>query len=490
MRVAVAGLALESVSFLPDCVTRAEMERITLRGQAMLDGLRHTASPGGGMIEELAREGADIVPILYADAFAAGPLEDTGFVAYRDELVDGFARAAADGAEGAVLFLHGAMTTPTIPDADTRLLAAIREAFGPKRPLTVALDMHGNITPEMAGLADGLFGFHYSPHVDVAETGARAAHALSRMLAGELRPRTVIRKVPLVLPSIMTATRLQPLADIKAEGFRLERAHAGIVDLSIFTGFAYADVPQIGFSVAAVADGDPGPAERACEALAARIWDERQVMLHAEPVYGLAEGLDRAMAIARGQGGPVVVLEHADRLADSTHGLRAVLAMDHGRVAVPYLYDPKAAAEAVAAGEGADVRIDVGGWSSDRAGGPVELTGRVTYAGHKTYIGTGPMRRGRKIDLGPSAVIDTGRVVVSIIGHPAAAIDRDPFDQFGLDPAAFDLVLLRSKTHFRAVWEELARAIVIVDTPDWGTADLASLPYRHARKGVVPIDAA
>ena len=50
------------------------------------------------------------------------------------------------------------------------------------------------------------------------------------------------------------------------------------------------------------------------------------------------------------------------------------------------------------------------------------------------------------------------------------AIDLDALEQFGIDFAQLDILLLRSKTHFRAVFEPMAAAIVIVDTPDWGTA--------------------
>jgi microcystin degradation protein MlrC len=47
--------------------------------------------------------------------------------------------------------------------------------------------------------------------------------------------------------------------------------------------------------------------------------------------------------------------------------------------------------------------------------------------------------------------------------------------------------VLRSKTHFRAVYEELARDILVVDTPDWGPADLTTLPFSRVRPGVFPI---
>jgi microcystin degradation protein MlrC len=70
---------------------------------------------------------------------------------------------------------------------------------------------------------------------------------------------------------------------------------------------------------------------------------------------------------------------------------------------------------------------------------------------------------------------------ISVTSLSQSAIDFDPFLQFGLDPAGFDIVLLRSKTHFRAAWEGFAAEIVIIDTPDYGPADISTLPYRHAR---------
>jgi microcystin degradation protein MlrC len=77
-----------------------------------------------------------------------------------------------------------------------------------------------------------------------------------------------------------------------------------------------------------------------------------------------------------------------------------------------------------------------------------------------------------------------------VISVCTSAIDLDALEQFGIDVAAQDIVLLRSKTHFRAVFEPLAAAIVIVDTPDWGPADLTLLPYRHAPAGLFPLDRA
>ena len=70
-----------------------------------------------------------------------------------------------------------------------------------------------------------------------------------------------------------------------------------------------------------------------------------------------------------------------------------------------------------------------------------------------------------------------------------SAIDLDCFEQYGLDPRDFDIILLRSKTHFRELYEPLCAEIVIIDTPDWGPAELANLPYEYLPAGVYPVSA-
>jgi microcystin degradation protein MlrC len=64
----------------------------------------------------------------------------------------------------------------------------------------------------------------------------------------------------------------------------------------------------------------------------------------------------------------------------------------------------------------------------------------------------------------------------------------DCFYQFeGLKPEDFDIILLRSKTHFREIYEPMCSEIVIIDTPDWGPAKLSELPYEFLPKGVFPV---
>lgn len=479
MRVAIAGLELESVSFLPLLSEIEDFRRGETSGAAMIEKYRGTNSAIGGFIDGLTQAGAEIVPILAASAGVAGPASDAAFVHYVDRICASLAEAGP--LDGVLLNPHGAMVTPTRFDPDRELVDRVRAVVGREIPLMVALDYHANVDATWAQSATAIFGFHYSPHVDQAETGARAARCLVRTVRKEILPVMAIAKPGVMVPSIFSATNLPPLAGIVAESVELPDRAEHLLDVSIFAGFSYADAPNSGFAVVAVADGDMAAARQAAHMLSERIWSVRHELQHTELVSSVSEGLDRAVGLAAKratESKPVVIVEHADRMNDSTYVLREVVRRGLSRVAVPYVCDPAAAQAAMAAGEGAQVQLMIGGHSSKRSGAPVELDARVLFAGEKSYRGTGEVRKGKLVRLGPTAVLDANGVVVIVTTSNSTAIDLDPFIQFGMRAEDFDIIVLRSKTHFRAAYEPVAEEIILVDTPDWGPADLTTLPYR------------
>jgi len=484
MKIAVAGFLLESVSFLPGITGIDIFENRARRGARLIAELRGTNTGIGGFIDACEQEGVALVGLVNTDAGAAGRAADAAFDRYLDEIAAGVRTTEPDAL---LLHLHGALVTETRPEADLEFVRGLRERLGDDLPIGLALDLHGNVPPALAEEVAVICGYRESPHIDMNDTGQRTARLLLASLRDEIDPVMAIAKPGVVLPSIFTATALPPLRTIVDQAKALPVDNDGLLDVSVFCGFAYADVPQIGFSVVAIADGDPGLARRSAEQLALRIVEQQETLLHRELVFDPAAALARARELAQSGLRPVVLLEHADRCNDSTYLLRELLRDTGLRAAVPYLWDPRAAEAASAAGVGSRVEIDVGGHSSPRAGGPVQLSGVVRYADHLTYTGTGPMRRKQRIDLGLTALVDTGPAVVSLTSHSLSAIDEDCLLQFGLRADEFDVILLRSKTHFRAAYERIAAEILIVDTPDWGTADLASLPYGNVRAGVYPI---
>lgn len=483
MRIAIAGFCLESVSFLPVETTLEEFRRSELSGTAMLDAVRGTNTVCGGFVDHCEQAGAALTAIVFAQGGARGPASDEAFIHYADRICAGLVEQGPF--DGVLLNLHGALTTPTRLDPDREIVERVRAVVGREVPVVVALDYHANLDAGILAHATAVFGYRYSPHVDMGETGRRAARCLLRTLAGEIRPVCAIARPEVMVPSIFSATALSPLKELVADAIRLGEESPTYLDVSLFAGFSYADVPNCGFSVLAVADGDAELARDAAERLSERIRAARHALLHPGLVHGLEEGVRLAIERSRAGRRPVVLLEHADRMNDSTYVLKELMRQGARGVAVPYLCDPAAAEAAARIGAGRRATLRLGGWSSDRAGGPVELTGEILFAGEKRYRATGPMGTGQIVDLGRTALIDAGGILVSVVSTFTFAIDEDPFLQFGLDARDFDIIVLRSKTHFRAVYEKLAADILIVDTPDWGPADLTTLPYRHVRTDAV-----
>lgn len=489
MRIALAGFNLESVSFLPGETTIADFQHYESRGERLIERFTGTNTVVGGFIDICVDAGFDMLPIVMTEAGARGSAADSAFDHYAAMIVDAL-RAEGGRLDGVLLHLHGALTTPTRTDPDGDIVAMVREAIGPGVPLMLALDYHANLDAQSIAPANATFGYHYSPHVDMGETGRRAGRCLVRTLRGEVRPVTALAKPGLMVPSILSATTLDPLADFVARSLALPQDNPAIIDASVFAGFSYADVPNCGFSVVVVTDGNAELAQSTADSLSNDIHAARVDLYKPGFAMPLHEGLDHAIARAAGADKPVVVLEHADRMNDSTHVLGELLHRKTPKVAVPYLYDAESARAACAAGAGAVVRLGLGGKSGPRSGGPVAVDAHVIWAGPKTYIGTGPMRKNSFIDLGLAAHLRVGGMDIIVTETPVTCIDQDPFTEFGLDPNDFDIVVLRSKTHFRAVWEILAAEIVIVDTPDWGPADLLTLPYQNVPRDIYPFNEA
>lgn len=485
MRLAIGGFAHETVTFLPETTGVAAFEQVALRGDDIFTVLSGTNTDAGGMIDACVGARVDIEGLVHAAPPPSGPVGDAAYDAYLAEMIERL-HGLQEPVDGLLLHLHGAMATENRQDPETDFVRDLHAALGRDLPIGLSMDLHGNLDPALLDHVTLLCGYHESPHIDMDRTGARTATLLIRTLRGEIAPVCAMAKPGIVLPSIFTATRLAPLSDLMAAARRWER-EPGVLDVSVFTGFAYADVAPIGMSIVAVTDNDAALAQRVADDLAETALAMRDGLYKRDLLLGVDDAIARATEITRTADKPVVLLEHADRKHDSTYTLRGLVANGTLKAAVPYLWDPDAVQTAIQAGIGNQVTLTVGGTSSGRAGGPVEITGTVRFAGPKAYAATGPFKHGAPMDLGDCALIEAGNVTLSLVSNLVMAVDDDPFTQFGLEVNDFDVVVLRSKTHFRAAWEDLAEDILIVETPDWGPADLSTLPYRNVPPGVFPV---
>lgn len=86
--------------------------------------------------------------------------------------------ACKDEIDGICFVLHGAGCAVGIDDLETYVLQEFRKVVGPDMPITVPLDLHGNLTQEKLPLADAFFSIKEYPHTDCAECGYLAMKTL------------------------------------------------------------------------------------------------------------------------------------------------------------------------------------------------------------------------------------------------------------------------------------------------------------------------
>jgi microcystin degradation protein MlrC len=178
-----------------------------------------------------------------------------------------------DELDGICFALHGAGVSEMQEDLESYVLTRLRQIVGDKMPITVCLDLHGNITEEMTQLADGLFGIQKYPHTDKDVAGYLAMKTLARILKGEIAVETVVEPLPLLIPAASGMTANPPFPEIE-EYFRNYVNRQGLVYASLFHGFPYADVPSSRASVVVV--GEKGKdLKKAARHLGEFVWQRR-----------------------------------------------------------------------------------------------------------------------------------------------------------------------------------------------------------------------
>jgi microcystin degradation protein MlrC len=271
----------------------------------------------------------------------------------------------------------------------------------------------------------------------------------------------------------------------------------GALIASLFTGFPHADIANAGLSAVVVTDGDRDLAERLRDELLDRAWVERESFVY--KIEPLAEALGRAKAMpAPGPGeGPIVLLDHYDNCAsggtmDTTVVLGEILKADLENAAAFAIFDPEAVQQAIAAGIGAKVTLSVGGkLAMPQVPGdspPLTLSGTVKTISNGRFRNKGPMGRGVLTDMGPSVVIDTGKVEVALISRHVEPSDLNCFLSLGIDPLQKRYVMLKSRVHWRAGLGPMAKAVVDCAGIGVCTSDYSSLTFKNVRRPIYPLD--
>jgi microcystin degradation protein MlrC len=99
------------------------------------------------------------------------------------------------------------------------------------------------------------------------------------------------------------------------------------------------------------------------------------------------------------------------------------------------------------------------------------------------------MARGERMDMGPSAVLDTGRVEVIVISRQVEPFDIGAFRAVGIDPSRKRYVMLKSRVHWRAGLGGIAKSVIECAGTGVCTSDYSQLRFKKVRRPAYPLDA-
>jgi microcystin degradation protein MlrC len=457
-----------------------------LSGPGAIAAAEGTNTPLGGFVDFVRETGAEFVVPMAADANPSGLVTEAAF----EEIAGAIVEAVSRGCDGVMLALHGAMVTERTDDGEGELLRRIR-AVAPEVPIAVALDFHTQMTAAMARGATVITGYRTYPHIDMAETSRRAGRTLLRALAGEADPRIVWDSRPIMSSTLVHTPSREPMKSLMAMAAEAEDAGA-VLNASVFGGFPQADIPHLALSAVVVCDGATATGEVLLARILDQAWERREGFLfHAEP---LADQIARARTLG---GGPVVLADHGDNTASGgTQDVMSVIAEAIAQgltdVCAGPICDPACVAQMIDAGVGEAVTLDLGGKIDIPAmglkGQPLRVTGRVKAITDGTFTVTGPMATGATVRMGRTAVLDTGRMQIVVSERRSEPFDLGCFTHCGIDPARKRYVLIKSRQHFRAGFEPIARHIVMCDGDGCTASDLALFDYRNIRRPLYPFD--
>lgn len=489
-RILIAGFKHETNTFsvLPTDMA-AYAARLLVRGEAIAPAFKDTNTEIAAFLDGCAKHGWEPVLTVAADATPSGKLTRACFEAIAGEIVQ--AAAAAGPLDAVLLNLHGAMVAEHTPDGEGTLLERLRSKVGTGVIIAATLDLHANVTAAMARHADVLVSYRTYPHIDMYDIGTEVVGIVARALDGEIRPRTVLARRPLLTGvDEGRTTSPGPMTEIleSCAGFKKE---AGVLAASINAGFPWADIPEVGPTAVIVGDGDNPRYAEIAEKLADEFWESRHRITIS--YTSVADAVARAKDKGR-IGKPVVLADFADNpggggYCDTTGLLRGMIDAGLEDAAMGVVYDPEAAAACHAAGLGARITLKVGGKVDPAYGAPIEAEGIVSHLSDGKITIEGPMMRGLALDLGPTATFKIGGVEVVLTSRRFQNYDRNFFRAGGIEPSQRAVLAVKSMQHFRAAYAPLASEVIVVDEGGGITSsNLKKLAFTQVPRPIWPLD--
>jgi len=463
-------------------------QREYLEGSAVVEALRGTNTEMGGLIAGGEANGWELIPVIATEATPCGRVTASAWQHFRDKIVAAVRRHGP--VDAVLLALHGAMVSEALDDADGAMAAAIRDAVGQGTLIGCTLDLHANVSEQLAKAVNIIVPFISYPHTDMGDRGEELAFLAAQALAGSGQWRSHVFRNPQLDGCDQGRSTGEVMPELVAMAARA--GSAGSVRVGICAGFPWADVAHAGPSVVVSGTVDRQEAAQRVEPLLARMWEtrHRSSLLALSPVAACERACELSAAGRR-----VLIADFSDNPGGGGYGTTTALlsAMLESRgppaVFAP-ICDGRAASACAQAGVGSAISIEVGADPDVTGSGPpLVLTGKVLRCGDVSFRAVGPMWANREMHLGVTALLACGTVEVVLTSYPLQVTEPGYLVAAGVEFERMRIVAIKSMQHFRAAFAPVVDDILFADSGGLVSTDYQRFSYKALRRPIWPLDA-
>jgi microcystin degradation protein MlrC len=489
-RIAIGGFQHETNTFAAHKATLADFLKTDgwpglTEGEVLFEVMYGLNIPITGFIDAAQQNEIELHPMLWCSAEPSSYVTVQAFEAIAEKFCDSL--QSAKHLDGVYLDLHGAMVTEHFEDGEGELLRRVRSIVGPDMPVIVSLDLHANVTEQMMAQASAITMFRTYPHLDMAETGARAYQLMEAALKGQVLVNGV-RKIPFLFPLTAQCTDLEPCRSIYQAVIEVEQSSKGNCYAEFACGFPPADIAECGAALLAYG----------CDQLEVDVIldDLFAKIIEAEPLFDINlltpdQAVQQAMKKTVNK--PVVLADAQDNsgagATSDTTGLLEALVRNNAQSAVlGLMHDPQVAKLAHEAGLGNQFKTSLGAKSGLEGVLPFVSYFKVEALADGNFKFTGDMYKDCPAELGPMAllsVVDDNCDVRVIVGSERMqCLDLAIFRHVGVEPTEQKILVVKSSVHFRADFDPISAETLVVAAPGANPCELTKLVYKNLRAGI------
>ncbi|MEI3605233.1 M81 family metallopeptidase [Pseudogracilibacillus sp. SE30717A] len=474
MKIVVGNWYQESTTFNP--IVMDERSFVFFEGEASKYRVAAT--------DVLEKRGIEVIPTIYATAISGGCVTEEAYRFFADKILN--VLKTEKNIDGIWLHLHGAMEVVNIGSGEAQLLREIREIVGNDIPISLTLDLHGNIDVDVPKLANIIRGYRTAPHTDQEDTERITANMLADCIEKNVRINPVFKRIPMITPGEKATGKTEPMKTILSRLTEYEKME-GILLANYFNGHAWTDAPNTSASAIIIPESENYQelAEEVAEELAEFVYGLRNKFTFPMLTLKPAEAIDRALGE---DDKPVFISDSGDNTTGGAAGLDTVLLrhlvkknIGNKKVLVAAIYDEASYNKLSSYEIGNEVSIEVGA-NFDENSAPVKLTGTLKAKGELLGYQTS-----KNDVIGNVCTIDVGNIDIVVANHGDSFTTINHFKKAGLEIQEYDVIIVKQGYLFDEL-SEIAALEILALTPGATYQLVEELEFHHLIRPMYPLD--